>query len=68
MDYQKGIKMKINLIYVFAFCVGSLFGCIFNPESQGIQLFNTIGLLLVVVYLIQQESDKNKSETKDSDV
>jgi F0F1-type ATP synthase assembly protein I len=60
--------MKIELSWVVGICLGNLVSCIFNSESQGIQLFNTIGLLLVVVYLIQQESDKNKPETKDSDV
>lgn len=60
--------MKIELSWLVGICIGTLISCIFNSESHGIQLFNTIGLLLVVVYLKQQESDKNKSETKDSDV
>ena len=52
--------MKIDLSLVIGICIGALISWILNPDSVAIQLFNTVSILLIAIYLKQ-----NKSETKD---
>ena len=48
--------MKIKLSYVVGMSLGNLASCIFVSESPAIQFFNTLCILLISIYIIQNET------------
>lgn len=50
--------MKINIFCVIGLSIGNLFGCIFNPAAESIQFFNTLCILLIAVYIIQNKKEE----------
>lgn len=57
--------MNISVFWIVGLSIGNLIGGIINTNAESIQFINTVCILLTAIYLIQQESDKNKSEIKD---